>query len=188
MDKNYLIHNIKINDDPADQHNTIDIALDNIIVGDSDITADVAITMKTNGDVVNAVTNDDVSLTGAGGGGGYSQANVQITVLNDEGEPFTGNITNCNAMCAFGSFDHLADVVGDVCYDFTEASGNNINIQIPLFTDTTTITEITITDDNERLWILDFNVQITVTGDITRTGSELFITGDGSITGSFYLD
>lgn len=86
MDKEYLIHNIEVADNPDDGHVTMDITLSDITL-DGDITANVDIGLFVNGEPDSAVSNEDVSLTGSGGGGGGISPFLPISLkIKKQGE------------------------------------------------------------------------------------------------------
>lgn len=70
MEKEYLIHNIELADNPGDQHITMDLKFSDLQFQNNDLTSDVEIDFYENGYLAQSDTYDDVSLTGAGGGGG----------------------------------------------------------------------------------------------------------------------
>ena len=67
MDKDYLIHNIKVSDDPENGHETVDLELRNIAVDGDDVTADITIIKRVNGVVESVNVNENVSMNGGGG-------------------------------------------------------------------------------------------------------------------------
>lgn len=82
MDKEYLIHNIDCTDNPEDGHQTLDITISNLELDAPDMTATIGIDTFVNGMQASSNKYEDVSLTGAGGGGDYSTCTGTIT---DEG-------------------------------------------------------------------------------------------------------
>lgn len=88
MDKEYLIHNINYKDNPEDQHMTLDITLSNLELSGQDITADVGIDTYVNGILTNSNKYEDVSLTGAGGGGGDYTVTIS-NISSDAAEIYT---------------------------------------------------------------------------------------------------
>ena len=87
MDKEYLIHNIKLEDNPDDQHITMDLKISDIQFPDSDITADIGIDLYSDGYLAQSNSYDDVSLTGAGGGGGGISPFLPISLkIKKQGE------------------------------------------------------------------------------------------------------
>lgn len=83
MDKEYLIHNIDYKDNPEDQHQTIDITISDLEV-DQDITATIGIDTYVNGILTNSNKYEDVSLTGAGGGGQIEYDYLEFTYDSDQ--------------------------------------------------------------------------------------------------------
>ena len=96
MEKEYLIHNIDYKDNPEDQHQTMDITISDLEIADQNVTATVGLNMFVNGMPTSSNKYEDVSLTGAGGGGAPT-AKLKINFFTaGEHDPLPGEVVSIN--------------------------------------------------------------------------------------------
>ena len=99
MDKSYLLHNLKIVDNAEEDHGMLDLEFQNIRYEGGDLIADVIETARYVGEVnpgIFTTKYENVSLTGAGGGGGPQLGLYDVTIINETAE--TKTIQSGNAV------------------------------------------------------------------------------------------
>ena len=180
MDKEYLIHNIDYKDNPEDQHQTLDITLSNLELAGQNITADVGIDTFVNGMPTSSNKYEDVSLTGAGGGGGDT-ATITVNYFL-EGDPLP-NITAAGINWAYYGQD-TADHSGSVIIQVHETP---YTFTIPIIPGSTLVSPYCMqTNDNYYIPIDN----ISITGDAVWDAEEhrYIISGDATINCDMDLD
>lgn len=98
MDKSYLLHNLKIVDNAEEDHEMLDLEFQNIRYEGRDLIADVIETARYVGEVnpgTFTAKHEDVSLTGAGGGGPQIGL-YDVTLINTTSS--TKSISSGNAV------------------------------------------------------------------------------------------
>lgn len=180
MDKEYLIHNIDYKDNPEDQHLTIDITISDLEIADQDVTATVGINTFVNGILTRGSKNEDVSLTGAGGGGDTATITVNYFL---EGDPLPNIAAAGINWWYYGEDDsnhHWGNAgiqVNETPYTFT----------IPIIPESTLIGPFCIqTNDN---FYIPFN-NISITGDAVWNADKrkYIISGDATINCEMIMD
>lgn len=176
MEKEYLIHNIDYKDNPEDQHQTMNITISDLEVAGQDVTATVGIDTFVNGVPSRSNKYEDVSLTGAGGGG-VAEVTFMAKV---EGEIY--DLTGADTHIVMDSATINPKDPISLSYDNT----TTINyIPSPGY-----IVDINFTDENGG-YIIWNGVEDApeITGDATFTeGSGIIINGTCTITLNCYLD
>ena len=194
MDKEYLIHNIDYKDNPEDQHLTLDIAISDLELDAPDITATIGIDTFVNGMPTRSNKYEDVSLTGAGGGGEIlpiENCTITFTNIRTEGDPLPYEVIGCEI-----TFNLQAAV-----YYFTGATANysvengtyndsKVEIMIPTNHDeSTAITGMTFfTDNGDYFW--DNTGSPVISGDATydSDAGAVHITGNCTLSPDTFLD
>ena len=179
MNKKYLIHGISLSDDTIDGKKSLDIAISNIEVTDDDILCDTEIYLTDNETGMTQGSEfSEVSLTGAGSGGGdYTTANVTIIPLVN-GEPITG-IENCYTS---GTFPEPLDTV---TFGFPNFSTFPFVIIIP--SSGYLLAEIGV-QDSDGLAVWDGNEPVEITGDAEYADNIITIMGDCTLKLNMWLD
>ena len=108
MDKSYLLHNLKIVDNAEEDHGILDLEFQNIRYENRDLIADVIETARYVGEAnpgTFITKHNDVSLTGAGGGGG-------MILLKESNYRIASGDTDTN-LVDIDSFDVTNDMIDE---------------------------------------------------------------------------
>lgn len=176
MEKEYLIHNIDYKDNPEDQHQTLDITISDLEIADQDITADVAIDRFVNGVPTSSNKYEDVSLTGAGGGG---MSNANITIIPKlNGADIPGTIDTFSLQLLDLQFSDYTLNSGEFAYSDEQVE---MPIKVP-YINYADIQTIALSIDGGGIYIWSEAEPISIEGNATFNGSLIRITGDCTIT------
>lgn len=193
MDKEYLIHNIDYKDNPEDQHLTVDITLSNLDVSGQDVTADVGIDTYVNGTPARSSKYEDVSLTGAGGGGVLPVEKCTITFQNIrvEGDPLTDPVTVCEVSFNLNVGDYYFGSASGV-YTTENGTYNDSKIELIIPTEHENPTEILslafTTENGTYVWDTTFSPVISGDATFDSDSGVVHVTGNCTLSPDTFLD